>query len=197
MNELAEVVLNAIRTRRVSRRFTPQPIRDADVRTLLDAARWAPSGGNRRIHILVVVRDPGMVRLIKAFSPGMHGLPTGLVVVCTDFERAARQAVQLELQTTRWIDVGTMAMNMMLAAHALGLGSCPLTSFSRTAISILLELPKTVFPEFVLQVGHPAGVAAPDRRARFSIDDITYWERYGEAGPGRELDADVAAQAPF
>src|SRR5436309_897239 len=120
----AEAVLDAIRSRRVSRAFTDEPIAETDLRRVLEAARWASSGGNRRLHKLVVVRDPARIRLVKAFAPGILATPPALIVICTDTEKASREQVQVDRHTTTWIDVGTQAMTMMLAAHVLGLGSC-------------------------------------------------------------------------
>jgi nitroreductase len=62
---------------------------------------------------------------------------------------------QLDKHRTAWIDVGTALMNMSLAAHALGLGSYPVTSFSRSGLRAVLELPIHLQPELILQVGRP------------------------------------------
>lgn len=116
----------------------------------------------------------------------MLARPTALIVICTDLERAREEQVQVEKDTTTWMDVGTAAMNMMIAAHALGLGSCPTTSFSRSGVRSLLELPPAIVPEFILQLGHPA----PQKRvmrtgASTSLDlkDLAYWELYGTPLP--------------
>ncbi len=151
---------------------------DGDLQLVLEAARWASSGGNRRLQRLVVVRDGKMTRLVRAISPGMHGHPTALVVVCTDLRLAVTYQVDVERHPTRWIDVGTMAMNMMLAAHAAGLGSCPLTSFSRPALSRLLELPPDLAPELILQLGHRAPTASRRKPSQLEVEDLVHWERY-------------------
>jgi nitroreductase len=71
---------------------------------------------------------------------------------------------------------------MLLAAHALGLGACPVTSYSRSGVSTLLSLPSPVVPQMIVLLGHPA----PHRRTlrsgastRLRVDDLTYWEQYG------------------
>lgn len=117
------------------------------------------------------------------FSPGMLGVPTAIIVICTDPTLAAEAAVQLEKDMTPWIDIGTAAMNMMLVAHALELGACPTTSFSKSAVSAVLKLPPNVVPEFILQLGHPATQVAVARQGpstRASIDDLVFWESYGK-----------------
>ncbi len=115
-------------------------------------------------------------------SPGIVGNPTALIVICTDTKKAKLEGVRLDQDATTLIDVGIAAQNIMLAAHALSLGSCPLTSFSKGAIQTLLELPPFLIPEFIVQLGHPAPEKPRVMRSgvstRLRIEDITYWERY-------------------
>lgn len=110
----------------------------------------------------------------------MLGSPAALIVICTDGGLAAAAEVQLDRDVTPWIDVGTAAMNMMLAAHAVGLGSCPVTSFSKGAVAVVLKLPPKVVPEFIVQLGRPLATrrmsASPVSRA--ALDDIVYWGKY-------------------
>jgi nitroreductase len=181
VDERAGPVLEAIRSRRVTRAFTAERVADEDVRMVVEAARWASSAGNRRINRFLAVRDPGAIARVRAFSPGMLGVPAALVVICTDLERVRVEQVQVERDTSVWVDVGTAAMSMMLAAHALGLGSCPTTSFSRSGVAAALNLPSKAVPEFILQLGHRAHERRemrPGASTKLSLDELLYWERY-------------------
>jgi len=51
-------LIEAMRTTGACREFTPEPVDDASLWRLLDAARFAPSGGNRQPWRVVVIRDP-------------------------------------------------------------------------------------------------------------------------------------------
>jgi nitroreductase len=111
-------------------------------------------------------------------------------VVCTDASQAASALVQIEHDTTTMIDVGTLLMNMLIAAQALGLGACPVTSFSHAAVRVVLELPQTVEPELFVLLGHPAEPLGRDRTARSGgrgiaalPDGFVWWERPGRAEP--------------
>ena len=189
--DYSKLFFEAIRTRRVSRRFTSEPVAERDIWLVLEAARRAASGGNVRLHRYLVIRDPRRLRLLRMVSPGMLAVPQALIVICTDLEVAAAAEVQVDRHDTILVDVGTAAMNMMLAAQALGLGSCPATSFSRPAVVEILELPAHARPEFMLQLGHPAPeerILPPGPKKRVTAADLAYWERYGErrepeAGP--------------
>src|SRR5947209_4549757 len=178
----AETVLQTMRTRRVVRSFTDEPVSEAHLRMILESARWALSAGNRYISKFLVVQDPNRIRLVKAVSPGMLARPTALIVILTDLHKAAEQQVQIERDTATSIDIGTAAQNMSLMAHALGLGSCPATSFSRSGVSVALDVPSTMIPEFILQLGHPAPqprVMRTGAATRLSVESLTFWEQVG------------------
>jgi nitroreductase len=84
-------------------------------------------------------------------------------------------------------DKGTAAMNMQLMAHALGLGSTPVTSVSRSGVREALELPDHLRPDLILQLGHPAPAARPRPSGqRLRVDDITDWEAVGGAMPAED-----------
>ncbi len=178
-------VFQAIKARRVTRTFTELPVARDDVMRLLESARWAPSAGNRRIHKFVVVEDGQAIELIRAVSPGMLGLPAALIVICSDSAKAEIEGVKMASDTTTWIDVGAAAQNMMLAAHELGLGACPTTSFSRSGVRAALGLPEHLEPEYILQLGQPAQekrVMRAGVSTRLSVEDITFWERFSTGG---------------
>jgi nitroreductase len=181
--DYSELFFEAVRTRRVSRRFTSEPVAERDIWLVLEAARRAASAANVRLHRFVVVQDPRRLRLLRMVSPGMLAVPQALIVICTDLQVAAEAQVQVEKDDSVLVDVGTAAMNMMLAAQALGLGSCPATSFSRPAAAEILELPAHARPEFMLQLGHPAheerSLPAGGKK-RVTAADLAYWEYYGE-----------------
>jgi nitroreductase len=181
--DYSDLFFEAIRARRVARKFTPEPVSERDIWLILDAARRAASAANVRIHRFLVVRDPRRLRLVRMVSPGMLAVPQALIVICTDLDAAAAAEVQVGKDDSVLVDVGTAAMNMMLAAQALGLGSCPATSFSRSAVAEVLELPAQARPEFMLQLGHPAPeerILPPGPKRRLTAADLAYWERYGE-----------------
>src|SRR3954463_13293996 len=182
----ADQVLALMKSRRVCRSFTDETVSDDDVRKMTEAARWATSGGNRHLHKFLVVRDAETIRRVRAVSPGMLAPPPAMIVILTDLEVAKRESLQLEHDHANWMDAGTAAMNMMNVAHALGLGSCPVTSFSRSGAAVMLDLPPHLVPEWILIVGHPevrdrglrAGAPKP-----LTARDLTHWERPGQHEP--------------
>lgn len=116
---MTDPVLASIRSRRVVRAMTDEPVDPGTLETILDAARWAPTAGNRHIQRLVATHHPGTLRLLRMVSPGMLQHPTAAITVCTDRGSARDYGFPSDAKGLL-IDVGTAAATIMLAAHALG-----------------------------------------------------------------------------
>ena len=140
-----EAVLATIRTRRVARDSGPEPVPEESLIAVLDAARWAPSAGNRRPHRFVAVRNPATVRALRAVSPGMLQRPTAVVAICVDVEVVDAYGLP-STSPTLWVDVGAMMPTILLAAHAMGLGAGPVSSFSAAGVRVVLNLPARLEP---------------------------------------------------
>ena len=170
-------VLQAIRTRRVVRHMTAEPVDRAQLIEILKAARWAPSAGNRRLQRFVAIQCPDTVRLLRMVSPGMFQHPAAVVVICIDWRRVAQYGIPRQ-STGVYVDVGTALQTMLLAAHAIGLGAGPVTSFSKAAVRVILNLPAQLSPEVLVCVGYPAAADPPPMRARGRItwQSLTDWE---------------------
>jgi len=150
----ADPVYDAIRSRRVTREMSDEPIEGRLLDLVVGAARWAPNAGNRRLQRVQAVADPVMIRMLKAVSPGMVPTPQAVLVICLD-ERRAQDFGFPPRHRGLYIDVGTTAATLLLAAHGVGLGACPVTSFSRAAVARILALPDGTSPEMLVCLGHP------------------------------------------
>jgi nitroreductase len=105
--------------------------------------------------------------------------------VCTDWKKAGAQGFSQEHHSI-YMDVGAAMENMLLAAHALGVGAGPVTSFSQSAVQELLDLPGWLLPDLVVCLGYPGekppgGNVRPLKPLRWQ--DLIFWERYTEAEP--------------
>jgi nitroreductase len=178
---VSQKVLDTIRTRRVIRQMTDQPVKREQLEQILDAGRWAPSGGNLRLHRFVAVTDPLLLKLVRMFAPGMFQQPPALIVICTDWDQVARHELPKD-NAMIYVDVGTAAENMMLAAHAIGLGSGPVTSFSQAGVKVVLNLPPNFTPEMIICVGHPAPKLSSGMSAYDPItwENLTFWNRFAD-----------------
>lgn len=179
-------VLDAIRKRRVVREMTGEPVAQEQLEQILEAGRWAPTGGNLRQNRFVVVQDEKIKRLIYQVSPGMFQRPPVIILICTDLGVAREHQVSDDSLTFP-MDVGKAAQNMALAAHSLGLATGPVTSFSQTAVSRILNLPEGFVPHMFLCLGHAAPVPQFNVRAwqRITWRDLTFYDRFpSDSGGG-------------
>ena len=172
----SNAVLDAIRSRRVVRALDEEPLDRSSIEAILDAARWAPTAGNRHLQRFVATDDPGTLRALRMVSPGMVQRPVAVVAVCVDWVSVAAYGFPPHV-TGPYVDVGTAMATMLLAAHSLGVGAGPVTSFSRAAVGAVLRLPDGWRPEALLCLGHPAPVqplpVAPT--GRLTWRDLTTW----------------------
>jgi albonoursin synthase len=181
-----KAILENMKSRRVSRAFLDQPVDDDLLFTILQAGRFAASGGNLRPHRFLVTRDRQRIRLMRSFSPGMIAEPPALIAIMLDHEQLERQWVSIDPSPIPYIDVGTAAQNMLNMAHALGLGSCPVTSFSRAGVSRALDLPEHISVELLLMIGHIAPIERrmdPNAPKPITTRELSSWERFGNHDP--------------
>ncbi len=163
--------IDYILDRRSIRRFTDQKIDREQILTLLTAAMYAPSAVNMQPWHFVVIDDPTMMQTIMEIHPYARMLQTAshAVVVCGD--------EQLQHGDGYWVvDCGAATQNLLLAAHAMGLGACWVGLHPReerkTAFSRLLQLPSHVLPFALVALGYPE--EQKPRPERFHADKIRY-----------------------
>ena len=173
--------LDAIMTRRSVRKFTADDVSDSEVDVLLHAAMAAPSASNERSWRFVVVRDrEKLARLAKAtpFAGALAAAPVGIVVA------ADRKAMKYP---GFWvIDCSAAIENMLLAAHAAGLGGVwigvhPIKPFAWN-VSRAVGLPRSVVPHSLVALGHP--VSMPGSVDRFE-DGWVNLDAWGGVWPAR------------
>ena len=184
-----DTLLGMLRKRRVTRQFTSQAVPTESLQRIVEAGRWATSGGNRYPHRFLVVRDPQRISLVRAASPGMLWEPPAIIIIMLDTEQAKADLMDVDPLTSSYIDVGTAAMNMMIMLQSLGLGACPVTSFSKSAVSAMLELPANLSPEFILILGYPLPVKRtinPNAPKPITARDLTSWELVGVHDPEQQ-----------
>lgn len=156
-------VLEAIHTRRSIRKFLDQPVGEDLIEKLLAAAMQAPSARNQQPWRFVVIDDRSILAKIPPFMPNAAmtaGAPLA-ILICGDLE--------LEKSEGYWVvDCAAAAENMLLAAHALGLGACWCGVYPREnrmeGLRHLLGLPQNVMAHSLVVVGHPAEQPKPENR---------------------------------
>ncbi|MBE0476374.1 MAG: nitroreductase family protein [Coriobacteriia bacterium] len=155
--------MEAIATRRSIRRFTGEPVTEEHVEALLRAAMAAPSAGDQQPWRFVVMLDAGTRSAAAETSPYARMLPDAGLGILVAGELAAERHEGMWVQ-----DCAAAVQNILLAAHALGLGAVWLGYHPRPererAIAEVLGLPERVVPFAVVAVGHPAEEKPPAER---------------------------------
>jgi coenzyme F420-0:L-glutamate ligase/coenzyme F420-1:gamma-L-glutamate ligase len=192
-SELRSQVLSAIRERRSIRRYRPEPVPRALLDAALEAARWAPSAHNRqpwrfaalespelkerlaaalgarlRAERLAAGDDPDAVARDVARSHARITAAPVVVVACLsmadmDVYPDARRAAAEHTMAVQ--SVAMAVQNLLLAAHALGLGTCWLCAplFAPDAARGALALPDDWEPQALVTLGWPAETRTKER----------------------------------
>ena len=153
---------------RVVRQFTNQPLSDAHLHAILEAGRWTGSSKNRQAWSVVVITDPDRKERIAD---------------CGDFTDPVRRApltIALVQEPGGYeFDIGRLAQNLVLAANALGVGSCPVTFHRSDEASLALDLPAGAICRYGVALGYPQDGQKPARRGgRKPLEEFAHWETY-------------------
>lgn len=193
-----EDLLETMRGRRSVRRFRPAPLPDGLLDQVLEAARWAPSAGNRQAYRLLVIRSADMrgrlamaVREatlrareaaraalrpeLDAYLDGFTLFAEAPVVIAPIYRSAGPDLLNQDAGNhplpravmDGLASVSAATMNLLLAAHALGLGACWMTGplLAAPALERLLEVPRGWSLASLLPLGlADEQPAAPPRR---------------------------------
>ncbi len=157
--------LEAIHTRRSIRQYEERPVPAEMVERVLAAAMMAPSARNAQPWHFVVIDDRATLDRIAEINPNaeMTRRARLAILVCGD--------LSLELSAGYWvIDCAAATENMLLAAHALGLGAVWTGIYPRQermeGIGNLAGLPRNVKAHSLIVIGYPAEHRASEGRYR-------------------------------
>jgi nitroreductase len=165
--------LNLFFGRRSIRVYTSQPVGEEAVEKLLKAAMAAPSAAAKDPWRFVVVRNRQMLARIAEALPHGRMLASSAVgiVVCGDLDAAHDRQLSYLLQ-----DCSAAIENLLLCAHALGLGACWLGVHPREdrirSLREILKLQPNVVPVSCVAVGHPGETKEP--RTRFNRNYVRF-----------------------
>ena len=164
-------ILETILNRRSIRKYSGKKITDEPMELLLKAAMYAPSAVNKQPWHFIVFRDAEIRKKIVEFHPNaamLLGADAG-ILVCYD------EKLQHDVGYGP-IDCSAATQNILLAAHAMGLGAVWVGIYPRQnrieATHRLFSLPENIKPFSVISLGYPAEKKSfPDR---FRKDRVHY-----------------------
>jgi nitroreductase len=135
---------------RAIREYRPDSLSNEDLGAILEAGRWTGSSKNRQDWSFIAVTDPGQIRGLAE-----HG----------DFTQPVRDSaatiVLVQEAGGNMFDIGRAAQNMMLAAKAVGVASCPITFHRERDLAAQLGVPEGTLARYGVALGYPSGDAKP------------------------------------
>jgi nitroreductase len=162
--------LEVIKTRRSIRKYKPGPVSVEVLTQLVDAGRLAPTGNNEQPWEFVIVTEPAKLQRIAEladYGKFITEVPACIVVLCKP--------------NRHWIEDGSAATTqILLAATALGLGSCWVAGVNKAyaaEIVALCDAPAELQLVSIISIGHTAKVPNPTKR---TLDEVVHWEAYGK-----------------
>lgn len=153
-------MLETICSRRSIRKYLDRPVETEKVDALLKAAMYAPSAMNEQPWRFIVINDRslfGQIMRAHPYAAMLNSAPLA-ILVCGD--------TSLEKAPGNWpLDCSNATQNMLLAAHAMGLGAVWCGVYPErermNALAGMFHLPGTVLPFALVAVGYADSRPAP------------------------------------
>ena len=153
---------------RAVRDFAAEPLDPTHLEMILEAARWTGSAKNRQDWSFVVLDDPDAKRAVAAagdFTGPMLAAPVAIAIV--------QEPGGYEF------DSGRLAQNIMLAADAVGVASCPVTLHRDGEAASALGLPSDRRCRYAITLGYPGDRARGSLGGgRKPLSDLVRRNRY-------------------
>lgn len=150
-NPLLDPILN----RSSCRSFTGEPLQEGDLELLMEAIRRAPSAGNRQPWFFYVTENQKLKSELAHTAFEQHFIAEASVVflACVEPEKSACRYGERGRSLFALQDVAAAIENLLIAATALGYGSCWVGSFDEQQVHDLLHLPRFRKPVAIIPVG--------------------------------------------
>lgn len=175
--------------RRTIRRYTTQPVGEAELKEMLTLAARASNTGNMQTYSVVITREEEKKRALAPahFQQPMVTTAPVVLTFCADYNRFRHWCIARKAEpgydnfqsfVGAAIDAVIFAQTFAVIAEERGLGICYLgtTTYNAAAIIETLELPKRVVPVCTLTLGWPDGM--PEQPERLPIEAVIHEETY-------------------
>lgn len=153
---------------RAIRAYKPDPLTTEDLGAILEAGRWTGSSKNRQGWSFIAVTDPDRLQGLAE-----HG----------DYTQPVRDSVAtvvlVKEEGGNMFDIGRAAQNMMLAAKAIGVASCPITLHRSADAREFLGAPEGTVTQYAIALGYPGDDAKPAHRGgRRPAEEVIKLDHY-------------------
>lgn len=167
-------VKDAIRERRSVRAYQSRAVPDDKLMNVLEAARLAPSAGNRQAWKFVVVKDAAKRKAIARAAASQYFVgeaPVVIAAVALQPDRIMSCGVP-----SYAVDLAIAVDHMTLVAVDEGLGTCWIGAFSQQEVRQILNIPEQYKVVALLPLGFPAD--SPGPKLRKSLEEIVSYDTF-------------------
>ena len=161
-------VFEAITKRRSIRAYKDEPVPEEALAKVLEAARLAPSAGNRQEYKFIVVKDQATRKALAVACNNQAFVGDAAVVIVGCATNPQRRYAA--------VDVAIALDHMSLVATSLGLGTCWIGAFSEDKVKEILRIPQGVTVVCLMPLGVPATEGT--MRGRKSKEELFPAERW-------------------
>lgn len=171
--DATQAVIENIMTRTSIRQFTDQPVAKDTLDLLVKAGMAAPTAMNKQPWAFIVITDKEMLNALNEVKPWFNlKTATAAIVVCGDLSKEEK-----DWSAEYWVqDCSAATENILLAAHAYGLGAVWCGVYPNPeilpAVTKLLGTPEHIVPLNVITLGYPA--ENPEPKDKFNTESIHY-----------------------
>ncbi len=146
-------LIEGIFTRRSVRDFTDEPVKREDLTEIMKAGTWAPSGLNNQPWRFALIQNKNVIKQLAMLTRDQHIIESAAacITVFIDYNSSYDDVKD-------HLAVGACIQNMLLAIHALGLGSVWMGELLKNSDKVrsLLDMPEDMELLAVIAIGHPA-----------------------------------------
>ena len=168
-----QAAIENIMTRTSIRQYKDQPVEQEKIDIMLKAAMAAPTAVNLQPWHFIVIDDKNTLKLLSGQQPNNAPL---MIAVCGDTNKTTMPDGKGKLPDFWVQDVSAATENLLLAAHAQGLGAVWTGVYpvmERVAeVANVLNCPENIIPLAVVRIGYPD--ESPEPKDKFKQENISY-----------------------
>ena len=168
-----QAAIENIMTRTSIRQYKDQPVEQEKIDIMLKAAMAAPTAVNLQPWHFIVITDKQLIGQLAGQQPTNAPL---LIALCGDTDKTTMPDGKSKLPDFWVQDVSAATENLLLAAHALGLGAVWTGCYpimERVAdVANVLNCPTNIVPLAVVRIGYPD--ESPEPKDKFKQENISY-----------------------
>ena len=168
-----QAAIENIITRTSIRNYKDQPVEQEKIDIMLKAAMASPTAMNMQPWHFIVIDDKNTIDMLSGRQPTNAPL---LIAVCGDTDKTTMPDGKSKLPDFWVQDVSAATENLLLAAHAVGLGAVWTAAYPNmercAEIANVLNATNNIIPLAIVRVGYPDEAPAP--KDKFKEENISY-----------------------